>query len=118
MEWNAPALLAQRNVEPIRRPDRNEMVQPSKSWVRHGSTGSRRGSSAGRCLLRKAKVRAVFLVVADVFREQPFQMAFIQRDDIIQQVAAASHPALGDPIQTAFSLGTVRPDKNSIRYLS
>jgi len=71
------------------------MVQPSKSSVRHDPTGSRGGSSARRCLLRKTKMRAVFLVIADVFREQPFQMAFIERDDMIQQVAAAaSHPAL------------------------
>ena len=40
-------------------------------------------------------MRAVFLVIADVFRKQPFQMAFIERDDMVQQVAAAaSHPAL------------------------
>ena len=75
------------------------MVQPSKSSVRHEPTGSRGGSSADRRLLRKAKVRAVFVVVADVFREQPFQMAFIERDDVVQQVpAAASHPAFGDAI--------------------
>ena len=75
------------------------MVQPSKAWVRHDRIASSGGSSAGRCLLRKAKMRAVLLVVADVFREQPFQMAFIERDDMIQQVAAAaSNPSLGDPI--------------------
>lgn len=39
-------------------------------------------------------MRAILVVVADVLREQPFQMAFIERDDVIQQVAAAaSHPA-------------------------
>ncbi len=75
------------------------MVQPSKAWVRHYRTVSRGGSSPSRCLLRKAKMRAVFVVVADVFREQPFQMMFIERDDMIQQVAAAaSNPALRDPI--------------------
>jgi hypothetical protein len=42
------------------------MVQPSKSWVRHYPTGSSRGSSAGRRLLRYAKVRAVFMVVVDI----------------------------------------------------
>jgi hypothetical protein len=75
------------------------MVQPSKASVRHDRTASSGGSSAGRCLLRKAKMRAVFVVVADVFREQPFQMAFMEPDDMIQQfAAAASYPALGDPI--------------------
>ena len=44
-------------------------------------------------------MRAVLLVVADVLREQPFQMAFIEGDDVVQQVAsAAAHPALGDAI--------------------
>src|SRR5919108_5558306 len=65
-------LAGPRNVESIRR----AMVQTSKPWVRHDPTGIRGGSSASRCLLRKAKMRAVFMVVADVFREQPFQMAF------------------------------------------
>ena len=38
-------------------------------------------------------MRAVLMVVADVFREQPLQMPFIHRDDVIQQVtAAALHP--------------------------
>jgi hypothetical protein len=66
------------------------MVQPSKAWVRHDSTGSRGGSSASRCLLRKTKMRAVFMVVTDVFKEQPFQMVFIERDDMMQQRAAPS----------------------------
>ena len=75
------------------------MVQPSKPCVRQDPTGNRRASSAGRCLLRKAKMRAVFVVVADVLREHPFQMAFIECDDVVQQVpAAASHPALGEAI--------------------
>ena len=56
------------------------MVQPSKASVRHDRTASCGGSSAGRCLLRKAKMRAVFMVVADVFREQPLQMAFIETE--------------------------------------
>ena len=66
------------------------MVQPSKSWVRHDPTGSRGGSSASRCLLRKAKVRAVFMVVADVFREQPFQVVFIEPDDMSAGLDAAA----------------------------
>ena len=75
------------------------VVQPSKAWVRYDPTGSRGGSSASRCLLRKAKVRPVFVIMADVIRQQPFEVVFIERDDMIQQVAAAaSHPALGDPI--------------------
>ena len=44
-------------------------------------------------------MRAVFVVVADVFGEQPFQMTFIDRDDMVQQVpTATSHPALRDAV--------------------
>jgi len=60
------------------------MVQPSQSWLTHHPTGSRAGNSAERCLLGKAKMRAAFVVVADVFSEQPFQVAFINRDDVVQ----------------------------------
>jgi len=60
------------------------MVESAKSWARHDPTRSRTGNSAGRCLLGKAKMRAVFVMVADVFTEQPFQMAFIERDDVVQ----------------------------------
>ena len=71
------------------------MVQSSQAWARHDPTGTCGGNSASRCLLRKAKMRAVFVVVADVLREQPFQVAFIECDDVVQQVpVGASHPAL------------------------
>ena len=43
--------------------------------------------------------------MADVIRQQPFEVVFIQRDDMIQQVtAAASHAALGDPIGMSVQL--------------
>jgi hypothetical protein len=38
-------------------------------------------------------MRAVLVVVTDVIREQPFQMAFIHGDNMIQQVS----PATFDP---------------------
>ena len=59
------------------------MVQPSESWLRHDPTGSGTGNSAGRCLLRESKMRAVFVVVPDVLGEQPFQMAYMDRDDMV-----------------------------------
>ena len=75
------------------------MVQPSESWARHDPTGSRAGSSAGWCLLCKAEVRTVLSVIPNVFEEQPFQVVFIEDDDMIQQVEpAAANPALGDAI--------------------
>jgi hypothetical protein len=36
---------------------------------------------------------SVFRVAADIFREQPFQMAFVNCDDVIQQFAAAAPAA-------------------------
>jgi hypothetical protein len=38
-------------------------------------------------------MRAVFVVVTNICREQPFQMAFVYRNDVIQQIA----PAAFDP---------------------
>ena len=84
------------------------MMESAKSWARHDPTRSRTGNSAGRCLLGKAKMRAVFVMVADVFREQPFKMVFIKSDDVIQQVAAAAaNPALRDAILPWASEGSL-----------
>jgi hypothetical protein len=42
---------------------------------------------------------AIFVVVGNVLAQQPFQMTFIEGDDVIQEVtAAAAHPALRDAI--------------------
>ena len=41
-------------------------------------------SSAPWRSLPESKMRAVLVVVADVFRKQPFQMAFVHRNDVIQ----------------------------------
>ena len=44
-------------------------------------------------------MRAVVMVVADVFSEQPLQMAFVNCDDVIQQFAAATaYPTLRNSI--------------------
>jgi hypothetical protein len=44
-------------------------------------------------------MRSVFVVVANVFREQAFQMALIHRDGVIQQIApAALNPSLCDSV--------------------
>jgi len=42
---------------------------------------------------------AVLAVVADVLREQSFQMAFVRRDDVVEEIpSTAFHPSLGDPV--------------------
>ena len=42
---------------------------------------------------------AIFLVVGNVFGQQPFQVTFIEGNDVIQEVAAATaHPALRNTV--------------------
>jgi hypothetical protein len=49
-------------------------------------------SADRRRVLREAEMRSVLMVVAHIFGHQPFQMALIQDDYVIQQVSsAASH---------------------------
>ena len=74
-------------------------MQPAESLLRQDATGASGMSSTVRRSLRQSEVRAVLVVVADVIREQPFQLRFIYRDNMVQQVPpAASDPALGNPV--------------------
>src|SRR5437879_11442800 len=42
---------------------------------------------------------AVVMVIRDILREKPLQMSFVQRNDLVEQfAAAASHPALRDSV--------------------
>ena len=42
---------------------------------------------------------AILVVVGNVLAEQPFQVTFIEGNDVIQEVtAAAAHPALRDTV--------------------
>src|SRR5208282_4400938 len=88
------------------------MMQPAESRVTNDTTGCYGTRSVVRCSLPQSKVRAVFMVVADVFSEQAFQMAFIHRNDVIQQItSAAFYPALRHTIlPRAFEGGSDRPD--------
>jgi hypothetical protein len=50
-------------------------------------------------VLRESKMRPVLVIVKQVRRHQPFEMALIQDDHVIQQVASAtSHPALSHTV--------------------
>jgi hypothetical protein len=69
------------------------VMQTAKSRVRNDATrGYSASSDAGR-FLTQPQMGSVFMVVADIFREQPFQMAFVNCDDVIQQFAAAAPAA-------------------------
>ncbi len=75
------------------------MMQPTKAAMRNDATSSHRANSAPPRFLPESEMCALFVVVADVFREQPFQMAFFHRDDEIQQIApAALDPSFRDSV--------------------
>ena len=72
------------------------MVQPAESFRNKDGTRSRHTSSVVRRSLSKPQVRPVFVVVADVIRQEPLQVLFIERDHVVQQIAPATlDPALG-----------------------
>ena len=66
------------------------MMQPAESVPRQDATSGRGTSSPIRCSLPESQMRPVFVIVADVLGEQALQMAIIERDDVIQQIAAAT----------------------------
>ena len=75
------------------------MVQPADSLLRKGPTRSYGTSPAVRWSLLKPEMRAVLVIVTKILREQSLQMAFIQRNNVVQQVSStASHPPLRDAI--------------------
>jgi len=46
--------------------------------------------AASRRFLRQTKVRAVFVKVSDVIAHEPFEMAFVEYDDVIEQITSAT----------------------------
>src|SRR6266481_440120 len=71
------------------------MVQPAESFLRKDPTRSCGTNPAVRCPLVKSEMRAVLMMVTNILAEQSLQMAFIQRNHVVQQVSsAASHPPL------------------------
>lgn len=66
------------------------MMQPAESLVRKNATRSCGRNPAVRCSLPESEVGAIVVVVADIFGDQPSQMTFIQGNDVIQQIVAAT----------------------------
>ena len=55
--------------------------------------------AAIRSILFEGIVDAVLVVIVHVVMDQPAEMFFIQRDDMVEDLAAAtSHPAFGDTV--------------------
>ena len=62
-------------------------------------TGGRRTDSAARGFLAKPEMRAVIMVIRRVCGEKPLEMALVQGDDVVEQIAsAAAHPAFRNSV--------------------
>jgi hypothetical protein len=87
--WHEPVgAISQRDVgsgSPI-----VAMMKPSQSRVRKYPTGSDGASSTVRCALPEPQMSTVLVVIANILREQPLQMAFINCDDVVQQVTTTT----------------------------
>jgi len=60
------------------------VMQPTEAIVRKDATGDYRARSVVRCSLPESEMCAVLMVVTNIFRKQPFQMAFVHRNDVVQ----------------------------------
>ena len=76
-------------------------------------TGSYGTNPAVRCPLFNPEMRAVLMMVTNILGEQSLQMAFIQRNNVVQQVSStASHPPLRDAILPGTSAFTAAITSN------
>ena len=67
--------------------------------MREDVTGGYGASSSVWRSLPQSEMRAVFVVVANILREEAFQVAFVNCDDVIQEIMAATpYPTLCDSI--------------------
>jgi hypothetical protein len=60
------------------------VMQPTQSRLRNRSAPISGLNSPNRSLLSQAEMGTVFMVVADVFRKQSLEMAFVRRNDVVQ----------------------------------
>jgi hypothetical protein len=60
------------------------MMQSTKSVVRNHTTRYGGTSPTVRSLLAHSEMRAVLMIITDVFGKQTFWMAFIHRNDVVQ----------------------------------
>src|ERR1022692_1379320 len=75
------------------------VMQPAHAPLANHCTLFQRACPASRRLLVQPEVGSVVVIVGNVLGDESLQMALIQRDHMVEQVAAAaSDPTLGDPI--------------------
>src|SRR6202030_2121144 len=75
------------------------VMQPAEPLMRQDATRGDGTHPVAWCSLPESEMRAVFVVITNVLREQSLQMPFIHRNDVIQQVSSAAFdPTLRDSI--------------------
>src|ERR1035441_2153950 len=75
------------------------VMQPAHAPPANHCTVFQRACPASRRLLVQPEVGSVVVIIGNVLGEEALQMALIQRDYVVERVAAAaSDPTLGDPI--------------------
>src|ERR1022692_2967116 len=75
------------------------VMQPAHALLANHCALFQRACPARRRLLVQTEVGSVVVIIGNVLREESLQMSLIQRDHVVEQVAAAaSDPMLGDTI--------------------
>jgi hypothetical protein len=75
------------------------VMQPAHALLANHCIVFQRACPASRRLLVQPQVGSVVVIIGNVLGEESLQMALIQRDYVVEQVAAAaSDPTLGDAI--------------------
>src|SRR5664279_5036238 len=75
------------------------VMQPAHALLANHRPLFQRACPTSRRLLIQPEVGSVVVIVGNVLGEESLQMSLIQRDHVVEQLAAAaSDPTLGDPI--------------------
>jgi hypothetical protein len=74
-------------------------------------TGGCRTDSAARSFFVEAKMRAVVMIIRRVRGQKPLEVALVQGDDVVEQIApAAAYPAFRSTVlPRGFGLRFTRP---------
>src|ERR1019366_5007849 len=92
-----------RQMKGLRTPDSSSPViavmQPAHALLADHCALFQRACPTSRRLLVQPQVRSVVVIIGNVLGEESLQMTLIQRDYVVEQVAAAaSDPTLGNTI--------------------
>jgi len=75
------------------------MMQPTQPLMREEVSRGYGAASTVWCFLPESKMGAILVVIANVFRQQAFEMSLIQRNCVIQQISTAAFNAtLGNTV--------------------